>query len=549
MSEAEPRKPRRRRRRRGGNPRQPKAATAPLETPRLRREQGTETPLSPAEVRVMREHLRLLQRYKKLLGLSLNAKEDLLINGAAAPEHRGVCLHLLGKVDRASVQRALDRLPNAADRSRLLAGVVRFSEDQGILLQWLESLPDSASRTAAAGALSMALDRLDWDGMSAARMERLLEVLATVFTEPHERADVVFGLLHSPSFRSTFEQAEDRLPKPLATVFGPLRAAYDAVVAGTPGNHSHGLVRKGTAMLLSAPEAALLAKPAGVRERLLRAALAAPPADEDADRAAGALLESFSSSKALYRTLSLERIGELLRRHADSRAQWQLKRLRTAQPDCVEAKELTLALAAPRLGRVVLGCPEDWRPRPPGAKKHARSGHGLQRGFWLDRRLPVLVRTGDSDRLSAEAERHAALPVAGLAPLITRGRGWLAFAAVGRPLDDLLSRGPAPGRKALLIAADGLRVLGTLALAGLHLPDARPRRFLITGGESPRVLLHDLGGASKAPEGRSAPAPGQAAGWVRDVLRGADVPPGLQRVLSRRKGGAAALLAEIEASF
>jgi len=505
-----------------------------------------DAPLTPVEAATMREHLRLLQKHKKLLGIALNAKEDLLINGAAEPEHRGICLHLLGKVDRAAVSRALERMPDPAARSRLLAGVVRFSDDQGILLQWLESLTDSASRAAAAGALSLALDRLDWESMSAARMERLLEVLAAVFQEPHERADVVFALFHSPSFRTVFEAAVERLPRPLAAIFEPLRAAYETIVEGRSG-HSPGLVRKGTSMLLSAPDAALCARPRTVRVRLLRAALDAPPSDADADRAAGALLESLAGDADLYRSLALERIGELLRRHQDQRAQWHLRRLLGAQPDCAEAKNLTLALRAPRVGRIVLGGPEDWRPRP-GKPPRPKAGKGLQLGWWLDAGRVVLVRVGgDPAKVKAEAALHRKLPIAGLAPLLaagTEGKPWLAFADVGRPLDEALARGPLP--HACAVAAAGLRILGSLALAGIQLPDARPRRFLLGPG---RLQLQDLSGASDAPEGRHDVPGGQAAGWTRDILRGADVPTRVVRALGRRKGGARALLAELEASL
>jgi hypothetical protein len=493
----------------------------------------------------MREHLRLLQKHKKLLGLGLNAKEDLLINGASQPEHRGICLHLLGKVDRTAVLRAVERIPDAAGRSRLLGGVVRFSEDQGILLQWLESLSDSASRTAAAGALSLALDRLDWEAMSPARLERLLEVLAEVFVEPHERADVVFGLLHSPSFRATFEEAVERLPKPLAAIFEPLRAAYEAIVEGSH-EHPPGLVAKGTAMLLSAPDAALQARPPAVRERLLRAALDAPANNADADRAAGALLESLAHDPDAYRNLALQRIRELLSRHEDQRAAWYLRRLLGAQPNCTEAKELRLALGAPRVGRVVLGTPADWKPKP--GNPQAKPERGMQIGYWLDRGVRVRIRVGgDPAKLKAEVALHRRLLVAGLAPMLGAGldgKPWIAFADVGRPLDELLSRGPVANP--FVVAADGLRILGTLALAGLQLPDARPRRFLLGGG---RLVLQDLSGAFEAPEGRRDAPGGQASGWSRDVLQGVDLPASVARALARRKGGAKALLAEIEASL
>src|SRR5581483_6196058 len=65
--------------------------------------------LSPSEVAEMKEHLAFLRRYKEILRLKLNAAEDLLVNGQREPSERGVCRHLIGKVDRAVIDAAIGR--------------------------------------------------------------------------------------------------------------------------------------------------------------------------------------------------------------------------------------------------------------------------------------------------------------------------------------------------------------------------------------------------------------------------------------------------------
>ena len=103
----------------------------------------------------MREHLAFLRRYKEVLRLKLNAAEDLLVNQQREPSDRGVCRHLLGKVDRAVVERAIERDPlrgDAAARARMLAGAVRLTVDVGVLLAYLEALAHVRSHAEAAQA-------------------------------------------------------------------------------------------------------------------------------------------------------------------------------------------------------------------------------------------------------------------------------------------------------------------------------------------------------------------------------------------------------------
>ncbi len=92
------------------------------------RKDDVEEPLSAREVAALREHFRFLQENRRELRLKVNGAEDLLLNGVREPTHRGVCQHLLSKVERGAVLSASERLAPAA-AARLLAGIIRFSAD------------------------------------------------------------------------------------------------------------------------------------------------------------------------------------------------------------------------------------------------------------------------------------------------------------------------------------------------------------------------------------------------------------------------------------
>src|SRR5688500_15822595 len=62
-----------------------------------------DAPLTPQEAARMKEHFRFLREHRHTLKLRVNATEDLLLNGSREPTHRGVCQHLLDKVERARV--------------------------------------------------------------------------------------------------------------------------------------------------------------------------------------------------------------------------------------------------------------------------------------------------------------------------------------------------------------------------------------------------------------------------------------------------------------
>jgi hypothetical protein len=492
----------------------------------------------------MKQHLRFIRDHRRLLRVRLNAEEDLLVNGVREPSHRGKCLHLLGKIDHHLLTVALERIDDARVRSALLAGVVRFSSDDGIVVLYLEALTDSASRAVAAGAFALAVERLDFQELGPARFGRVLDVAASVFTDPHERASAVFGLMHAPGFRETFREAQDSLPTALAEVFRPLLAVYEEVVLGNDEDHRPEDVARGAHILLSASEAIQQAWPPEVRLRLLRLALERADRDEVADRAAGALLGMLPPKSDEFRVFALRRAAMLLRVQADNRAKWELKRLKGSQPGCEEALELLEAIQAPRLGRMALGWPGQGRGRK-GDRTAIEVGKGLTPAFWLDEQRRVWLRAGSAnhrDRFLTEAKIHGTLALPGVAPLLVRGTGdrerpWLAVPAIGRPAQEELRTATRDLGAALWIAWQGVSVLSGLAASGWKLPDARVWRFLLVPGKRPTLLLADLSGIT-AIEGEDTAEVHRAAsfGWVRDVMGDRrDLPERVRMVLFRRR--------------
>ena len=198
------------------------------ETSHLTARAAAEAPLTPAEVTEMKEHLAFLRRYREVLRLKLNAAEDLLVNQQREPSERGVCRHLLGKVDRAVIERAIEREPlhgDAAARARMLAGAVRLTADVGVLLAYLEALAHVRSHAEAAEAFAEVVRRIDFESVSATRLARLLQVLIDTFVD-HERVQVLFSLLAGDAFRRAFDAALPTFPPAVAEVCTPLRAVH-----------------------------------------------------------------------------------------------------------------------------------------------------------------------------------------------------------------------------------------------------------------------------------------------------------------------------------
>jgi hypothetical protein len=444
--------------------------------------------MSAAEVAEMKEHLAFIRSYKDALRLKLNAAEDLLVNGRREPSERGVCRHLLGKVDLAVIERAVGREPLASEagaRARMLAGAIRLTADVGVLLAYLETLAHVRSHTEAAQAFAEVTGRIDFESLSAARLARLLQVLTDTFTG-HERVQVLFSLLDLEVFRRAFDTAETGLPPPVAEVFAPLRAVHRLL--HEQGTHdapeAPALLARGLEQVLSAPDPLLRAYPERLRVRMLETTLRPEMPAALTDRAAGVLLSSLPKDGRVYARLALRRTGQLLERHVDDLAQSTLEELGRAQPGFRVAGRWLAALTAPRVGRFALtGTPGPGRLVP---------------AFWLDGQRPVWVRTVAAtaeERVRAEAALQAAAALPGVAPVVAHGcEGDTAFVAVvaaGRPLVP-----PSSAAAALALTATTARILHALALAGVTLPDAALARF-VGGDDGSALVLADLDGATQ----------------------------------------------------
>ena len=494
---ADPRARRERRGRRGKGPAEPPARTAGSAVPviptvsHLAESGPTSEPLHADEVEEMKLHLAFLREYKDALRLRLNAAEDLLVNGRREPNDRGVCRHLLGKVDRSVIEAAVGREPlksNASARSRMLAGAIRLTADVGVLLAYLETLATERSHTEAAQAFAEVVRRIDFESLSATRLARLLQVLTETF-QGQERIQVLFSLLDGEAFRRAFDAAEAMLPPQVAAVFAPLRAVHRRLL-GEAGNESDSSDRLalGLEQVMAAPDPVLRGYAEPLRIRMLELALdpGIPPAL--ADRAAGVLLTSLARSGKTFTRLAMRRASQLLARHVDDRARATLEEVQRAAPGFHAAERWLAALDARRMGRIALSAAPPERGR-------------LAAGFWLDGQRPVWLRTAPvtaADQLASEAAVQAVLALPGVAPVVEHGVAsgipYVAVLAAGQPWR--LTDGERPDLvTALALAAYATRLLRALALAGVALPDAEPERFCVTSERAPFLVLADLDGA------------------------------------------------------
>ena len=438
----------------------------------------------------MREHLGFLRRYKELLRLKLNAAEDLLVNGQREPAERGVCHHLLAKVDRAVIEAAVQREPLRSDataRARMLAGAIRLTADVGVLLAYLETLAQVRSHAEAAQAFGEVARRIDFESLSPTRLARLLQILTATFVD-HERVQVLFSLLAAAPFRRAFDAAATHLPPEVADAFAPLRAVHRRILEGTPADEAPPLLARGMELLLSAPDPVLRAYGEDVRVGLLELALRPEIPATLADRATGALLASLPHDGRIYTRLALRRAAQLLERHADDRARVVLEDVRRARPDVQAAARWLAALDARRLGRVSLAGDPPVRGR-------------LVPAFWLDGQRAVWLRSAagpEADRLAAEARLQVDLALPAVASVVESGIAsgipYVSVSGPGRPL-ALDPSAPLAPRRGLLLAAEAARILRALALAGVSLPDAAPERFLHTPPAT--LVLADLDGIER----------------------------------------------------
>lgn len=510
-----PRRRRKRRQHRGGT-KPPEApaqvvARAAEAKPALEPDKPAELPLTREELAVMRQHLRFLREHRKVLHLRTNAHEDLLLNDVRQPTTRGVCQHLLSKVDRSRVFGAVERLDPAA-ATRLAEGVLRIAPDVDYLLLYLSCVRRSASQAQAVAALAEALDHIDFAQVSPGHMRRVLDLVVELFDE-RQRAQVLFGLLDGAAFRQAFEESASELPAALAELVVPLGAVQAAVLHDGPNRHGPSMLERGVGLLLSGHERSLLRYPPAARRRLVVLGIAsAAAADPNAVGTLCALLESLREPAAEHQELTLDLVRRWMRLNRETDARRLLSALLKDYPGLRAAARWLEALDAPRVDHIALL----------GSKRHGRRGDrggstsaaaepeappagARLLGVCLRtlRPLTVLFARGPADDEHdslTELLRSLALP--GISPLVHEGtdgegRHYLATLRQGQRLVSLLDRRNAiVPRDIVGVCAQIAAILAMLTRSGVRLPDASAQRFEVD--EAGQLWLADLRGAVRA---------------------------------------------------
>lgn len=504
MQERDSRSDRKRRRR--GPARHPtESAVKLIQTakPAVDQNKSADLPLTAAEAAQMRIHLRFLREHRKVLALKVNAAEDLLLNGAREPTHRGVCQHLLDKVERSRVELAAQRL-DPASRTRMLEGIIRFSPDIAYLLLYLESLKDAA-RPDAVAALSEALRRIDFSAVSAAQMRRVLDLIVEL-TDERARPDLLFSLLSSSTFQQAFDASAEKLPEALANIVVPLRSAHAVIVRGAPNPFDGAALARGASMLLGLHESVLRAQTPAVARRLFTVGIEL--AEEPAAKCATGLrtlLESFPKEDRVFGDAARSLLGWLLSRGLDRETRALISSLAKDAPRVEVPRHLITALDGPRIGGIGLS------ERAPARDDTRPARERFSMGVLLKRQQSVWVRIGtpaDVERYQRAVELTASLALPGVASVVAHGLGqggepYLAMARHGRAANELiLGKGGLSAPTGLGLCIEAACILGALALAGVRLPDARFRRFAVD--EQGRLWLRDLMDAERADDARPA---------------------------------------------
>lgn len=601
------RRPRRRRRSKGGGEAAPaKVAASPAKVLAEARPAtlpgASEAPMTPAEIARMKTTLRFLREHRHTLKLKVNAAEDLLLNGRREPTHRGLCQHLLSKLDRTRVVQASERLP-PAEATELLAGIVRFAPEIPYVLRFLQCVKVSADRSQAALALTQALERLDFAEVSAAQLRDLLLLIVEVFP-PAELPVFAFSLLDREAFRTAFDRASDVWPEALAGLLVPLRALHAALAerrARRPRNDAAvdaENVRRGAELLLGASPASVLELPEPLRERLL--AIGCDALERGGGQSSGAdpaaalvkLMQSLTLRTPEARGRAASRLASALLRTGREALAREVLRGEASAPDAAAwAGRWLDALAAERRGPFALerrrraprgrrrgrgegraqGAPpaRDAAPDALEATNAAEGGAGevaqsgaelpaLERAFHVPSQREALVRlagAADRDGLLAHAALRRRALVPGVAPSIAQGTledggAYLGVAWRGPSLAGPLHRRELAVELALPLCADVCRLLASLARFGLALPDAAPARFNLDAHG--RAWLSDLWGVEERDVASAERAhAAHAARFCREVLGALELGPLAARALERLEGepDLEALVPSIEAAL
>ncbi|MEN9578678.1 MAG: hypothetical protein RJA70_1687, partial [Pseudomonadota bacterium] len=437
---------------------------------------AVETPLSPDEVTELKRTFRFLHEHRKVLKLKLNAQEDLLLNGAREPEHRGVCQHLVAKLEYSRLVAAAERL-EPKQRVRLVEGVLQFSTELSYLLLYLEALKE-AGHAGANHALSQALRRIDFTRVTEGQMRRVLDLLVESFP-PGDRPRMMLGLLESRSFREAFDSALTKLPQELSDIVGPLRVAHQVILHGRGAGPGDSLV-SGVRMLLECGLSVLEPYKSAARARLLDLAIeqigsgqlpASVHQQKDVRATLRELVDDFASAPNEHVEWQWRLCCAWIAAGEDSAAEKGLDRLTKQRPNHTGAVRALQALRAPRVARIALVRGKGFLP--------TKTSCPLKSGYCLDTQRELWVRVSelgqDTTAFDAQVRSRAQLQLPSVVPMYQQGtddngRRYVAYPRLGRTLK---SRSVISAQQSFEI----LSLVASLAQSGVVLADLDLARF------------------------------------------------------------------------
>jgi hypothetical protein len=525
----------------------PKSLAAVLEGSKpIDTSKDAEEPLTRQEAAQMRRHFRFLREHRSVLRLKVNATEDLLLNEVREPTHRGICQHLLTKVDRSSVLAAAERL-DPASTTRLLEGVLRFAPEIEYVLLYLENVKKSASQSRATAELSQGLKQIDFSRVSNAQMRRVLDLVVELFDNT-QRPQLMLGLLQSNSFRKAFDQSAETLPDPLSELVVPLRTVQAVILRGESRPHDREELLRGVRLLLQADRQTLTRHPPEVRQKLFALGLHSCEApDHTAHGGLRSLLESFPKKERTYSELGMQLARHLIGAERDDEARKLLNSVANENPDFQLPRRWLKILDAPRVARFALRDTPD----------RSTDGTGQllkRRATWLSTMQPVWIWSGigePGERCQRTARLLAEICVPGVAPLLQAGKNgkdgrYFAVPNPGQQLKRVLTRRGGPDLEtSRRLCGEAAAILGALGAAGVALPDAALHRFEVEWED--RLWLVDLTGASgTAPEEALGSHLSLARGFCAAVIdRGRSYVPPLGLLKAIETAGSCAALARV----
>ena len=479
-------------------------------------DRSADDPLSAAEVQEMKEHFRFLRAHRKLLKLRLNATEDLLLNGVREPAHRGVCQHLLAKVEKDRVLAVTERLP-PPEAAKLLAGVLRFAPEVSYVLRYLECVSDASSRPEAAQALVHALKRIQFSETSHAQMRQILNLIVQVF--PREELPVLlFNWLYNAAFRNALERSSEVLPESLRQFVIPLRSAHRALGRDAKAQlpiHGEAAAElaSGLGMLLGAARASLRELPESSRRRLLDFGLRSRLVQAAELRGLAAVFTDLEWRSAPERgEMALRLVGAFLAAGDEAGARELLQDDLFEGHSATQAKRWLRLLQAPRIGSVAIA------PRRQGPARRSKQlpEEGLVAatgaasadcwllGFHVPTQTSVRVRFGsaaDREQYSEQLALWRRMLVPGVVRPLTyelaADQPYVAVRLAGRSLARsaiVFERGTDVLRRA---CSELCLLFHAIANLGICLPDAEAKRFSVD--DTGRIWFIDPWGAREAP--------------------------------------------------